>query len=946
MTIPLLLLLLGLLPSTQAGCELKDNAGDLLSVDYAGYLEDKSEVTAYVDEITVKMKGGERWSTLLKDTSRASGCNVRRLKTNVYYKKKTDEEWEKLGRKRMSSSDDFEIRHLNPCETYEVKVTALTPEVTVGIVEVGPYYRKDFKQEYLIDMDNEYYLTYADFAFYYINITGFEGSATIDLANLCARTVAVHVYKDDINDGIEKIIDTDPETKPKQSIVMEELEPCTQYHAALDLFLKRHLAENLNEKEDFLVQDIVSFYTMPDSNLLKTDLYSNYNEDDNVLTWDFNEFFTQDCADDDSLVSMEFTLDIGGDIRSVSIEGSEVLPSHQCDFIVELTVEYGKGDWKKEVTAFTRTIPGSNTVQDTLTLESGNIVKTVNPCQEGDLELTVDAVAFPGDVAAPQPVSEMDWKGCSDHNVTMRREGNIVSEIVIQHPGWEKVLTVLEEVNKTDTNITFKQPEEKCDDRFKIEIVCEAIENEDEVSEEKEMAEEEVEIASEEKTSEEEVSGVDESEGDVIEGDVSEEEGHEEKVFKEETFEEEVPEDGASEREGFEGEASEVEISEDVYGKELSKREVSEEYLAEDEEVSNEDNVESYHDETIKSDEPTNETNEPNESEEATNESQEAINESVDETNEKEEAINENVEDMIESEESINETEEEIKDSNEVSKEFKFEDILQVTNLSPETKYQCKGRLVNIENGGTTQWSKPVRVTTDKEPVIEEEIIEEPEPIISTDSEASGSEENDVVEAIVDPVEDPPIDPVVDVDEEPTVDDGNQPDAAAISNAPAAVDSEETEVDAISEGYKEEIQEPVEPRKAGASGLIIGLIVCGLLTVLLVAMVVTWRKRSNVKNSQLEETLPENDCVKVEMNDSMTTDEPAEILTPAEAPENDKKEVNDPVEEVKITMESSENDEANLAGPTNPVDETSPAPNLETPGGEGDGGDVSADKEQ
>merc|ERR1712080_244081 len=109
-----------------------------------------------------------------------------------------------------------------------------------------------------------------------------------------------------------------------------------------------------------------------------------------------NEFFSQDCADDDSLVSMEFSLDIGGDIRSVSIEGSEVLPSHQCDFM---------------------------------------------------LELTVDAVPFPGDVAAPQSVSEMGWKGCSDHNVTMRRGGNIVSEIVIPHPGWEKVLTVLEEVN-------------------------------------------------------------------------------------------------------------------------------------------------------------------------------------------------------------------------------------------------------------------------------------------------------------------------------------------------------------------------------------------------------------------------------------------------------------------------------------------------------------------
>merc|ERR1712126_728363 len=136
-------------------------------------------------------------------------------------------------------------------------------------------------------------------------------------------------------------------------------------------------------------------------------------------------------------------------------------------------------------------------------------------------------------------------------------------------------------------------------------------------------------------------------------------------------------------------------------------------------------------------------------------------------------------------------------------------------------------------------------------------------------------------------------------------------------------DSEETEGDAISEEFRKEMQEPVEPKKAGASGLIIGLIVCGLLSVLLVAMVVTWRKRSNVKNHQLEEALSENspdDCVKVEMNDAMTNEKPTEILTPpAETPQNDKNEVNEQTEEVKIAMESSENDEVKSGVTTNTV---------------------------
>merc|ERR1712243_94784 len=156
----------------------------------------------------------------------------------------------------------------------------------------------------------------------------------------------------------------------------------------------------------------------------------------------------------------------------------------------------------------------------------------------------------------------------------------------------------------------------------------------------------------------------------------------------------------------------------------------------------------------------------------------------------------------------------------------------------------------------------------------------------------------------------------------------------------------------ISEEFRKEMQEPMEPRKAGASGLIVGLIVCGLLSVLLVAMVVTWRKRSNVKNHQLEEALSENspdDCVKVEMNDSMTNEKLTEILTPpAETPQNDKNEVNEQTEEVKITMESSENDEVKSGVTTNTVDEISPAPSVETPvtgDVESGGGDPSTDKE-
>merc|ERR1712002_363705 len=99
--------------------------------------------------------------------------------------------------------------------------------------------------------------------------------------------------------------------------------------------------------------------------------------------------------------------------------------------------------------------------------------------------------------------------------------------------------------------------------------------------------------------------------------------------------------------------------------------------------MGNENDVESNEDETIESGEPSNEIDISNEGDEVTKESE-------DETNEKDEAISENLEDTIESDEPINETEQVIKETNEVSDEFKFDDILQMTNLSPETRYECK----------------------------------------------------------------------------------------------------------------------------------------------------------------------------------------------------------------------------------------------------------------
>jgi len=489
-------LILVILPSSQATCELKVNARDLVTVDYA--TTDEKPVaesdTVYVDEIVVKMKDEQRYQELLQD-----GCNSRRHRVTVYYKKETEEAWTKHGNKKMTSRGDFEIQNLDPCEIYEVRVTALSSETLVGTYKVGPYYSRTFKKDYLIDRDNEHYLSYVDFSSKHINVTGYETTAYVELADLCAKSVAVHVYtNDDISQGIEKIISIDPADKSIQKSFMDSLDACTKYNVALDLFLMTLDASHPGH-EDVFLSGITSFYTMPNSEDLKGDTYINYNEADKVLSWNFKPFFEQDCANEDN-VEMDFTLEIEGNISLVSEEGShDVGKDRECDFYVELKVDYRKGNWNRTVLAFNRTIPGFNEIEDKLILVEGKIVKTVNPCDVSDQEVEVIAltptarfgsndtedmrVTFPGDLSSPQVISEVKWQGCADHSVRLSRDGRIVADLEIEHPGWAGVLPLLEIDGKSDRNITFKKPEDKCDsNKFAIEILCMTTDTKDEGS--------------------------------------------------------------------------------------------------------------------------------------------------------------------------------------------------------------------------------------------------------------------------------------------------------------------------------------------------------------------------------------------------------------------------------------------------------------------------------
>jgi len=542
------------------------------------------------------------------------------------------------------------------------------------------------------------------------------------LARLCAKTVAVHIYEnDDISLGTETMINIDPEKEI--STTVEGLKPCTKYNVALDLFMKT-LDDNHSEQEDFLAEHLTSFFTMPDGEDLKSETFYNYNEDDKVLTWDFDPFFNQDCANEED-VSTQFTLDVNGEIVPINEKGSQVLgKGEECDFFVELKVEYSKEGWNKKVTTFNGTIAGTNMIEDSLQLVDGSIIKTVNPCilvedsveaipltrrARSGLDSTEEMIiTFPGQLASPQPVSEVKWEGCSDHVLRMTREGRIVAELNMEHPGWANVLPMIEEDGKTNTTITFKQPEDGCDPaKFNIEIVCNVTDTEDAVV--------------------------------MVVGSGGDEEGS-----------------------GFA------------------------------------DNVTSLTEST-----------------------------------------------------------------NEVSGTFDFGDELTISGLTPETEYECQGRVVNKEDGMGSVWTPSVFVITDREEIVD---------YIADDDLNQDSNVSDPILELL------KLEPELEPEPEPTP----EPEPVLVVEAEMEKSAVETSNAAVVPSGQEATKSEETQEEADSTGLIIGLVVGGILIVLVAVIVVFWRKRSNEKNYQVEgATLVENktDHVKIEMNNSMTDQSDPEIIT-------------------------------------------------------------------
>jgi len=241
-------------------CQLKENAGELISV---GYFNTSSDFT-YVDVIAVRMRESRRkFGSLVFNEDCSEKTKKTKLKASVYKEEKS----ELVDEKEQRAELKFE--HLDPCSVYKVNVTI--GQHKVGTYTVGPYYTQDDVQHpFLSSEENpEYKNSKGQIKM----VTAYKDKAVIELGPVCARRVMLHLRekqskktthhwdleKTTITNVTERIT---PRKESSTQLVFENLQPCTQYTVDIELWLDDKRSPT--EKGDFKKDHIFDFYTMPD----------------------------------------------------------------------------------------------------------------------------------------------------------------------------------------------------------------------------------------------------------------------------------------------------------------------------------------------------------------------------------------------------------------------------------------------------------------------------------------------------------------------------------------------------------------------------------------------------------------------------------------------------------------------------------------------------------
>ena len=245
-----------------------------------------------------------RYANLFED-----GCDHSGSVVTVSYRVKTEAAsveaaWMGEFKKNAKHHQEFhfQIKNLNPCQKYEVKVSVGNRDL---LFEVGPFYSEKQTLAYLENEENEEFKTENEEAAKSIsnaNISITDTSATLKIpANqFCAQSIGISLHQGGgRTESCEEMKITHRESSAAAAnwnvVAFDNLQPCTNYNVMLDVFLNRR--DPLPTiAGDFQKPSVTSFFTLPTTDDLKKDEFVQYNATTKNFSWDFTEFFERPCA--------------------------------------------------------------------------------------------------------------------------------------------------------------------------------------------------------------------------------------------------------------------------------------------------------------------------------------------------------------------------------------------------------------------------------------------------------------------------------------------------------------------------------------------------------------------------------------------------------------------------------------------------------------------------
>ena len=357
--------------------------------------------------------------------------------------------WKKGGRKSLRQRRAFELKNLDPCETYQVRVVVDRVELTPPF-QVGPFLRTvNQTWAYLENSEeNPHFLRkYGNNISANLNITSYTTSANIQTTDLCARSVSIVVHPENCTkDSHQRHV------AANSDVEVEELKPCTKYNVKIDLFLNSKLENTkfnlyLNSKleepleaSDFRIPNAASFYTTPSGKELAN--HVKFDPKSKNLSWNFNPFLQQPCA-----LHMDGQVELSTG-EEIGLEGSKNLNS-ECDRKVVLSVNLTKTGWTKHehFIAFSQVVRGHHVriAEQVLPEDEGQSLRmAVDKCQELPTKIELKPIN-PGEIihlpvnnswiskSSPgssnivlllslKELPAFQWATCSDYQV---REGKL-----------------------------------------------------------------------------------------------------------------------------------------------------------------------------------------------------------------------------------------------------------------------------------------------------------------------------------------------------------------------------------------------------------------------------------------------------------------------------------------------------------------------------------------